>query len=94
VLRLASWRASRSGLEGELVHPLTARPVGAEVAVRALLEHVAPALRDIGDLDTATDLTGRLLSRGNGAMLQRRTYEKTGDLAAVVRDAADRTLGD
>ena len=90
VLRLASWRASRSGLEGDLVHPLTARPVRAEVAVRALLEHVSPALSDIGDLDTATDLTGRLLSRGNGAMLQRRTYEKTGDLAAVVRDAVDR----
>jgi carboxylate-amine ligase len=94
VLRLASWRASRSGLEGELVHPLTARPVRAEVAVRALLGHVAPALSDIGDLDTATDLTGRLLSRGNGAVLQRRTYEKTGDLGAVVRDAVDRTLGD
>jgi glutamate---cysteine ligase / carboxylate-amine ligase len=92
LLRLASWRASRSGLEGELVHPVTARPASAETVVRALLDHVTPALTDIGDLDAATELTGRLLSRGNGAALQRRTYERTGDLAEVVRSAVTRTL--
>lgn len=92
LLRLASWRASRSGLEGELVHPVTARPASAETVVRALLDHVTPALTDIGDLDATTELTGRLLSRGNGAALQRRTYERTGDLAEVVRSAVTRTL--
>jgi carboxylate-amine ligase len=92
LLRLASWRASRSGLEGQLVHPLTARPVRAGVAVRALLDHVATALADMGDLDVATDLAGGLLGRGNGAVLQRRTYEENGDLAAVVRAAVSRTL--
>jgi carboxylate-amine ligase len=94
VLRLASWRASRSGLEGELVHPVTARPASAKTVVRALLDHVTPALTDIGDLDAATELTGRLLSRGNGAALQRETYERTGDLAEVVRSAVTRTLAE
>ena len=92
LLRLASWRASRSGLEGELVHPVTFRPAPAETVVHALLEHVTPALTDLGDLDAATELTGRLLSRGNGATLQRRTYARTGDLAEVVRAAVTRTL--
>jgi carboxylate-amine ligase len=93
LLRLASWRASRSGLEGHLVHPLTARPAHADVAVRALLDHVTPALADMGDLDAVSDLVVGLLSRGNGAMLQRRVHEQTGDLAAVVRAAVARTLG-
>jgi carboxylate-amine ligase len=94
LLRLASWRASRSGLGGELVHPVTARPVPAEVAVRALLGHVAPALADMGDLGLAEELMDRLLSRGNGAVLQRRVLEEAGDLAAVVRAAMSCTLGD
>ncbi|GAB3973524.1 glutamate--cysteine ligase [Actinoallomurus acanthiterrae] len=92
LLRLASWRASRSGLGGELIHPVTQRPAPAGVVVRALLEHVGPALADTGDLDTANELAGRLLERGNGASLQRAVYEETGDLSAVVNAAVARTL--
>ncbi|WP_285585094.1 glutamate--cysteine ligase [Actinoallomurus iriomotensis] len=94
LLHMASWRASRSGLEGHLVHPVSLRPVPAEEAVRALLDHVTPALTDLGDHRAALDLTGRLLERGNGATRQRRTYESTGDLTAVVRAAVEQTLGD
>lgn len=92
LLRLASWRASRSGLAGELIHPVTQRPAPAEVVVRTLLEHVAPALADAGDLEAATELVERLLERGNGAALQRRVYKETGDLSAVVDAAVARTL--
>ncbi len=92
LLRLASWRASRSGLDGMLVHPLTSRPAPAETVVGALLDHVSPVLADQGDLDAAADLTGRLLSRGNGAALQRRAHKESGDLAGVVRAAVERTL--
>ena len=38
------------------------------------------------------DLLQALLARGNGAMLQRRVHESTGDLAAVVRNAVSHTL--
>ncbi len=92
LLRLASWRAARSGLEGDLIHPLTGRPEPAAAVVRALLDHVRPALESNGDLTVATSLTDALLSRGNGAALQRRIHQETGDLAAVVRDALDRTV--
>jgi glutamate---cysteine ligase / carboxylate-amine ligase len=94
LLRMASWRASRSGLDGDLVHPRTLRPAPAGEVVRALLDHVGSALTDHGDHDVARDLAARLLERGNGAALQRRTYEETGDLAAVVRAAVERTLGE
>ncbi|MDN3359635.1 glutamate--cysteine ligase [Actinomadura sp. DC4] len=91
VLRLASWRASRSGLTGELVHPVTGRPASAGGVMRALLDHVEPALSDLGDRDAAEELMGRLVRGGTGADLQRRAY-KEGDLAAVVREAVSRTL--
>jgi carboxylate-amine ligase len=71
---------------------VTQRPALAEVVVRALLEHVAPALADAGDLEAATELAERLLERGNGAALQRRVYEETGELSAVVNAAVVRTL--
>jgi carboxylate-amine ligase len=92
LLRMASWRASRSGLEGELLHPVSLRPVPAREAVRALFDHATPALADSGDRRTALDLTRRLLDRGGGATRQRLTYARTGDLAAVVRAAAEQTL--
>lgn len=94
LLRMASWRASRSGLEGALVHPVTLRPVPAREAVRTLLNHVTPVLTELGDRDAAFDLTGRLLDRGNGATRQRRTYGRTGDLTAVVHAAVEQTLRD
>jgi carboxylate-amine ligase len=93
LLRLATWRASRSGLTADLLHPVTGRPAPAEAVVRALLDHVGPALAELGDRDKAAELIDGLLSRGNGADLQRRAYQETGDLAAVVRDAVNRTLG-
>jgi carboxylate-amine ligase len=92
LLRLAAWRASRSGLRGELVHPLTAQPAPADVVMAALLDHVTDALSDSGDLASATKLFDRLLARGNGADLQRRTYKETNDLGAIVRAAVERTL--
>lgn len=92
LLRLASWRASRTGLDGDLVHPVTARPVPADVVIGALLEHLSPALADTGDLAAATELLGRLLRRGNGATRQRRVHAETGDLAEVVRAAVSATL--
>ncbi|MFE5524544.1 carboxylate--amine ligase, partial [Streptomyces virginiae] len=39
LLRLASWRAGRSGLDGPLLHPETMRQTSAEDAVEALYLH-------------------------------------------------------
>ena len=93
VLRLASWRAGRSGLGGDLVHPLTGRPAPAADVVTALLDHVRPALADSGDEQRVEDGLTTVLPRGTGADLQRRVHRGTGDLAAVVRAAVDVTAG-
>jgi glutamate---cysteine ligase / carboxylate-amine ligase len=96
VLHLAAWRASRFGLDGELVDPVTGRAAPGEAVIRMLLGHAGAALADAdadsGRPGTTTDLAGALLARGNGAAAQRRIYARTGDLAAVVRNAVAQTL--
>jgi carboxylate-amine ligase len=92
LLRLAAWRASRSGLDDQLVDPVTQRPAAARDVVSQLLEHVAPALTDAGDLATVRGLLDDLLDRGNGARLQRQAYRRAGQILDVVREAVVRTL--
>ncbi|WP_456556952.1 carboxylate-amine ligase [Blastococcus sp. SYSU D00922] len=93
VLRVAAWRAGRSGLGGDLVHPVTGRPAPAADVVGDLLGHVRPALADAGDEQRVTDGLAALLRRGTGADFQRRVHRQTGDLAAVVRAAVAVTAG-
>jgi carboxylate-amine ligase len=87
VLRLATWRAGRSGLSAALLHPRTGRPAPARTVVDALVEHVSDALVDTGDRDTVTTLVNTLFDRGTGAARQRAVARRSGDLRAVVLDA-------
>ncbi|MGW7282753.1 glutamate--cysteine ligase 2 [Streptomyces sp. NPDC054844] len=91
LLRLAAWRAARSGLTEELLHPATMRRMPAETVVRALLDHVGDALSDAGDLDQVRDGIGELLRHGNGARVQRDLLERTGSLRDVVTECVRRT---
>ncbi|MGY2084792.1 carboxylate-amine ligase [Blastococcus sp. SYSU DS0539] len=94
VLRLAAWRAGRSGLSGDLVHPRTGRPVPAADVLADLLDHVRPALADAGDDARVSDGLAALLTRGTGADLQRQVHRESGSLAAVVRAAVEVTAGE
>lgn len=95
-LNLAYWRASRSGLDDELIHPVTGKAAPAENVLRALLRHIGDALdeseRESGRPGLTTDLLQDLLARGNGATQQRRVYQQSGDLPTVVRNAVAHTL--
>ena len=95
-LNLAYWRASRSGLDDELIHPVTGKAAPAENVLRALLRHIGDALdeseRESGRPGLTTDLLQDLLARGNGATQQRRVYRQSGDLPTVVRNAVAHTL--
>ncbi|MEV5342682.1 glutamate--cysteine ligase [Streptomyces sp. NPDC052676] len=93
VLRLAGWRAARSGLTGDLLLPAGMRPAPAETVVGALLDHVADALKESGDLDRARETCARLLRDGNGARVQRDVLERTGSLREVVTECVRRTQG-
>ena len=93
LLRMASWRAGRSGLDGDLVDPYDCRPRPAADVVANLLGHVRPALRDAGDEELVTDGVQRVTKRGTGATTQRRLAEQTSDLSQLTRAAAELTVG-
>jgi carboxylate-amine ligase len=91
LLRLASWRAGRSGLDDRLVQPLIWTPAPAEAVVRSLLDHVREALDEAGDLESAETRLTEVLQRGSGARRQREIFERSHELRAVVMDGAART---
>jgi glutamate---cysteine ligase / carboxylate-amine ligase len=92
VARLATWRASRSGLSAVLVDVTSRRPVPARVMLTKLVGHVQQALDEAGELDTVQGLVADLLGRGTGAARQRDAYRDRGQLDDVVRLLADRTV--
>lgn len=90
-LRLASWRASRSGLSGDLLDPLRCTPVPAAEAIEGLVTHLAPVLRESGELALAEAGVAALFNRGTGERAQRTTIAQSGlrsvlDLATELPD--------
>ncbi|TXS74246.1 glutamate--cysteine ligase [Streptomyces sp. sk2.1] len=93
VLRMAAWQASRSGLEGQLLHPRTMRPEPAADVIAALLTHVRGALEDSHDFASAEQALMDVLQRGTGAQTQRKLLARTGSLRDAVAECVSRTLG-
>ena len=84
LLTAAHWRASRHGLEGELVDLEEARVVPAGYIIQRLLDFTRPALEEFGDWDEVSGIVRETLKHGNGAARQRAVYRRTGRLEAVV----------
>ncbi|MEU9202636.1 glutamate--cysteine ligase [Streptomyces sp. NPDC048332] len=93
LLRMAAWQAGRSGMEGDLLHPVTMRPEPASDVVGALLAHVHDAMKDSGDGAAAEEAVRRVLERGTGARTQRAVFARTGSLRAVVAECVSGTRG-
>jgi carboxylate-amine ligase len=91
LLRLAGWRAARSGLDGDLLDA-AGRPAPAAQVIRMLLDHVAPVLAEHGELGIVEDLLAAVLDRGTGAAAQRRIYRRCGQLTDVVAHAVKATM--
>ena len=90
ILRLAGWRASRSGLDDVLLNPLTGRPEPAATVARTLLDHVRDALDEAGEAAAVSDLLTAVLARGNGAAFQRSAC-RDGGMADMIDSAATAT---
>ena len=93
LLRLSTWRAGRSGVRGDLIDPITGTPRPAAAVIETLLDHVGAALEANEDQEPVRAAVRRTPAEGTGADRQRRVMDRTGDLAAVVRDVAEVTLG-
>jgi carboxylate-amine ligase len=91
LLRAATWRAARSGLDGHLIDPHTIQAVPAAELVRALLVHVRPVLEQRGEWDVVAQLTETLLARGPSARRQRATLQRGKPPADLVAGLAAET---
>ncbi len=90
LLRAATWRASRYGLAGTLVHPVDRDLRPARQVLEAVIERTRSALEQAGDLDRVTSSFERLLG-ATGATRQHAAFERSGSIEGVVADLVIRT---
>jgi carboxylate-amine ligase len=91
VIRAATWRAARYGLDADLVDVLAREAVPAGIMVDRLLDFVGPGLRDLGDWEEVSRLVKRTVGGGTGAARQRAVLARTGRLEDVVDYAVAET---
>ncbi|HWC10741.1 MAG TPA: glutamate--cysteine ligase [Acidimicrobiales bacterium] len=84
LLRAATWRAARFGLDGELIDLGACRSVPARELVDTLTARLRPALEDLGDWDEVTAHVDAVFGRGTGATRQRHAFSRAGRLEDVV----------
>ncbi|MBC6458387.1 carboxylate--amine ligase/circularly permuted type 2 ATP-grasp protein [Actinomadura sp. HBU206391] len=83
LVRAAAWRAARSGLEGELVDPVSGGPMPAGAYLRGLLSDLRPTLERTDDWELVAELTEAALAGGGSAARQRAAFAG-GGLGDVV----------
>ncbi|MFE7766021.1 YbdK family carboxylate-amine ligase [Streptomyces sp. NPDC057438] len=92
-LRAAVWRAARSGLEGDLVDPVTRTAEPAPAVLGGMLRRLRPTLEALGDWDTVPVLMEEALARGSAAHRLRRVAGEQG-LPACVASLVAETRGE
>ncbi|MCC3312684.1 glutamate--cysteine ligase 2 [Nocardia africana] len=90
-LRAAYWKSAREGLDGDGVDPLEGRVEPARIRLARLVEHVAPALRELEEEQFVTEMIAAVTARGNGARRQSAALRRRGAIADVVDELAEAT---
>lgn len=92
-LKAAYWKSARDGLDGNAVDLLQSHDcIPARALLDRLVEHVRPALEATGDYDLVFDELDRVAEQGNGAMRQRRAWQRRHDVSDVLAEIATATL--
>jgi carboxylate-amine ligase len=84
LLRAATWRAARFGVDRDLIDVERGESVPATQMVDRLLEHLEPSLEEYGEKSLILDLVQRTMSEGTGATRQREAFSSAGHMEAVV----------
>jgi carboxylate-amine ligase len=94
LLRAATWRAARSGLEGDLVDLSgQAALISPPLLLGQLVDWLRPDLEALGDFEQVLELSQMALSRGSAAARQRRRFGLRGELTDVVDGLLAATQG-
>ncbi len=84
LLRMATWRAARYGLEGDLVDVAGQRSVPAAEMLDTLLGFIRPALEENDEWGVVSGLVHQVVQDGTGAARQRRAFERARRIEDVV----------
>src|SRR6476646_8813992 len=91
-LRAAYWKSAREGLDGHAVDLTESHAtVPAQELLNRLIDHVRPALETVFFYDTVSTELVRVAEVGNGAMRQRRAWQRSHDIDDVLAEAAAAT---
>jgi carboxylate-amine ligase len=84
LLRAAHWQAARYGIEGKLTDVVAQRSLPAPTLIEHLLTTLQPVLEAQQSWDEVIGLVRTTLQQGNGALRQRRAYQRNGRIEDVV----------
>jgi glutamate---cysteine ligase / carboxylate-amine ligase len=84
LLEAARWRASRFGLDGELIDVCARKSAPARVLIEAMLTFLRPALERHRDWDEVAELVHKTLDHGNSAKRQLWAFAQSGRLEDVI----------
>ncbi len=93
LIRAATWRAARAGVEGDLVDLREHKPQPVQVVVRRLLNDLRPQLEEAGDWDLVRELVDETLRGGSSASRQRAAFRTREQLTDVVDLLLEETGG-
>ncbi len=91
LLRAAKFRASRFGLDGELIDVHARRSIPAAGMIEPLRAFLRPALEDAGQWDEVSALVRQTIEGGNGAKRQRAAFARSGRFEDVVDRIVEET---
>jgi carboxylate-amine ligase len=84
LLRAAKWRASRYGLDADLIDVQEQRARPALELTNKFLSTLRPALEEHGEWDEIQALVGKTTAGGTGAARQRAAYARSGRYEDVI----------
>ncbi|MGQ0777578.1 MAG: glutamate--cysteine ligase [Pseudonocardiales bacterium] len=97
LLRAATWRAARSGLEGDLVDLVNSSGptlVAPSLLVERMVSELRPELEASGDWEQVLELGQRAVAVGSSSARQRRMFGRRGELTDVVDGLLAQTRGE
>jgi carboxylate-amine ligase len=92
LLRAAYWRAAHDGLDGDGIALPTSVRQPMVHRLESLVQHVRPALEDLGSDRLVLDGIRSVVRAGNGAMRQRAVLASGGDAQDVVTEITASTV--
>lgn len=93
VLRAAYWKSARDGLDGDAIDLAgSGNSVPARTVLAELVERIRPALEALGEYTGVAAELDRIAEQGNGAVRQRRAWQRRGEVRDVIDEASAATL--